>query len=160
MGGTDLSDGQLYHYLAERKTIKWTKKVCWSLFGRACLNAYIVYLKSETNTTKMSRLQFMTMAIESFVVDYDHQPILRHRRSNAEILRDRQNVLTVQPRRQSDNPWDILGEHTLDKLPEKKRRDCVHGHGNQRKRSRYVCKKCDVGLCPECFAPYHKRPRY
>ncbi|XP_065652797.1 piggyBac transposable element-derived protein 4-like [Hydra vulgaris] len=33
MGGLDLGDAQLYVYLSERKTVKWTTKVAFSLFG-------------------------------------------------------------------------------------------------------------------------------
>ena len=42
MGDVDLSDAQLYVYLSERKTIKWTTKVAFSLFGRAILNSYLL----------------------------------------------------------------------------------------------------------------------
>ena len=47
MGGADLSDACLYKYLTERYTIKWTHKLAFSLFGRALLNAFILYQKNN-----------------------------------------------------------------------------------------------------------------
>ena len=70
MVGVDSGDAQLYVYLSERKTIKRTTKVAFSLFGRAILNSYLLY-KLNTNEHKpMSRIDFMMAIVESLVGDY------------------------------------------------------------------------------------------
>ncbi|KAK2578444.1 hypothetical protein KPH14_001061 [Odynerus spinipes] len=47
MGGVDKADKMLYTYLDERRTMKYWKKVAFSIIGRIVLNAYIIY--SENN---------------------------------------------------------------------------------------------------------------
>ena len=43
MGGVDLSDMRTYIFLDERRTIRWNKKVFFTLFGRLLLNSFILY---------------------------------------------------------------------------------------------------------------------
>jgi hypothetical protein len=160
LGGIDLSDGLLYHYLIERKTIKWTNKVAMSLFGRMMLNAYILYVKSDTlSQNKMSRHEFIAQVVESMVAGHVRGSVIRHRRSNMQIQRDQEQLQPSVPRRRVQSPWDILGNHALAKLPGGKKRNCVQAH-DKRVRSSYMCNECDIGLCPECFAAYHKKPRH
>ena len=42
MGGVDLSDMRTYIFLDERRTIRWNKKVFFTLFGRLLLNSFIL----------------------------------------------------------------------------------------------------------------------
>ena len=67
MGGVDLGDMRLYHFLDERKTIKWTKKVLFSLLGRALLNAFIIYDKNYHGDKKLCRLEFQISVVEGLV---------------------------------------------------------------------------------------------
>ena len=80
MGGVDLSDAKLYTYLAERRTLKWTKKVFISLIGRALLNSYILYSKNVEGRV-LNRHSYNISVIESFVGDYRPSKIPRKRRS-------------------------------------------------------------------------------
>ena len=43
MDGADLSDMRTYIFLDERRTIRWNKKVFFTLFGRLLLNSFILY---------------------------------------------------------------------------------------------------------------------
>ena len=42
MGGVDLGDMRTYIFLDERRTIRWNKKVFFTLFGRLLLYSFIL----------------------------------------------------------------------------------------------------------------------
>lgn len=155
MGGVDLSDARLYSYLSERRTLKWTTKVAFGLFGRACLNSYILY-EQCTPGHKMSRYQFMVSVVEGLVGDF-HPPVAtKKRRTKAQIEADRAEVPIPNPPTHIVEP--APSQCKLEKLPVGKRRNCVYQH-NARTRSSWICPSCDVGLCPPCFTPYHDNKR-
>jgi hypothetical protein len=157
MGGVDLSDAQLYLYLSERKSLKWTTKVVLSLIGRALLNAYIVYVQNTSNRKPKSRHDFLIAVIKNFTEDYRPPSAPRSRRSQADIAAGRAAPV-MPPLRPS--PWDILIGHDLTRVENNRLRDCVAHQGDKRKRTVFQCISCRVGLCPECFSRYHRRPRY
>lgn len=153
MGGVDMSDSRLYTYLSERRTMKWTNKVMFSLLGRSILNAYILYCENTSHKRKLTRYQFYVSVVEAMMGNF-RPPAKAHRRRRtaAEIARAREQIdppaadNTVEPGPSSCK---------LVKLAPGKKRDCAHKHP-KRKRSVYECPKCDKGLCAVCFAPYHK----
>ena len=181
MGGVDLGDARLYPYLAERRTMKWTLKFAFNLFGRALLNAYIIYEANTRDRPKMKRHLFTVKIVESLAGHYHPPKVTRKRRSKAEIAAAREEAqIAVAGPSTGPSPGPsagpspgpspgpsarpstaTLGEgHELAKLPPKKKRNCVASKHSNRVRSGWICRACDVGLCPECFAEYHKRPRY
>ncbi|KAL8623690.1 hypothetical protein ACOMHN_004755 [Nucella lapillus] len=167
MGGVDLCDSKLYCYCGERRTMKWTNKVAFGLFGRALLNAYILYDLHSSDIHKLTRKMFLVDVLESLAGGYYPPKVVRRRRTQAQIEADRaqpQVFAVPQPADPQPGPADPqpgpAGDagHQLRKLPGSNRRNCVAGHDG-RKRSRFECPACDIGLCPECFAQYHKKPR-
>ncbi|KAL8607032.1 hypothetical protein ACOMHN_005058 [Nucella lapillus] len=159
-GGVDLCDSKLYCYCGERGTIKWTNKVAFGLFGRALLNAYILYDLHSSDIHKLTRKMFLVDVLETLAGGYYPPKVVRRRRTQAQIEADRaqpQVFAVPQPADPQPGPAGDAG-HQLRKLPGSKRRNCVAGHDG-RKRSRFECPACDIGLCPECFAQYHKKPR-
>ncbi|XP_064106769.1 piggyBac transposable element-derived protein 4-like [Macrobrachium nipponense] len=151
-GGVDLKDSKLYKYLAERRTVKWTTKVAFALFGTAVLNSYILYIKHTSSQNRMPRKHYMLSIIEALVEDYRPKRPSHKRRSNAEIAASREARIEP-PSHEIAVPEDV---HELHKLPKSKLRMCVAGH-ERRVRSTWECQKCDVGLCAACFASYHKK---
>ncbi|KAL8566792.1 hypothetical protein ACOMHN_005743 [Nucella lapillus] len=158
MGGVDLSDARLYVYLSERRTMKWSLKVAFSLFGRAVLNAYIIYEKNTSDRPKLTRYQFMVQVVEGLAGNYYPPKVVRRRRTAAEIEAARENppLLQVPPAQPQPQPGPAGDTHDIRKLPVGKKRNCVAGH-NHRVRSAWECPACDVGLCPGCFVKHHKR---
>lgn len=158
MGGVDLSDARLYCYLAERRTMKWTSKLAFSLFGRAALNAYILYAESTSDKPVMTRYKFMISLVESLSGDYYPPKVLRKRRTAAQIEAAQAGDAVPPPLEmpQEPQPGPSTDPHTIEKLPKGKLRQCVAGH-DKRVRSAYQCPACDVGLCVVCFVPYHKK---
>ncbi|KAL8567877.1 hypothetical protein ACOMHN_058999 [Nucella lapillus] len=160
MGGVDMSDARLYTYLSERRTMKWTLKVAFSLFGRAVLNSYIIYRENTSDAMKLTRYQFMIQVVEGLAGNYFPPKVVCGRRTAAEIQAARNNpVLQVPAAPQPQPQPGPAGDgHQLRKLPVGRRRNCVVGH-DRRVRTSWVCVACDVGLCPQCFTAYHRRPR-
>ena len=153
MGGVDLGDEKLYMYLAERRTLKWTNKVFFSLLGRAVLNSYIIYKLNTTDKPVLSRYNFIISVLESLSSKYAPPKVVRRKRTWDEIATTRNGVESPVPSASiSSHPLD---GHDLVKLPVGKKRQCVAGHSS-RVRSGWECSGCDVGLCPECFAKYHR----
>ena len=161
MGGVDLSDSKLYRYLSERRTIKWTTKLAFSLFGRAIVNSFQLYKQNTTANPKLNRYQYMVSVVESMAGEHYPRKVVRKRRTATEIQAARANPQPFQvppppPEPQAGPAGDA---HKLVKLAAGKRRNCVAGH-DSRVRSVYRCSECDVGLCAGCFSDYHKkRPR-
>ncbi|XP_066275083.1 piggyBac transposable element-derived protein 4-like [Branchiostoma lanceolatum] len=156
MGGVDLSDARLYKYLSERRTMKWTNKVVFSILGRAVLNSYILY-DLHTNQPKLSRYQYMVQLVESLTDGYYPPKSPARRRTRRQIRRDANlPVPAAPPAQPQPGPAAVpAGNHWPRKLPGGKKRNCVAPVHPRRKRTSYECRSCDVGLCPECFAIYH-----
>lgn len=157
MGGVDLADQQLYMYLAERRTLKWTTKVAISLIGRAMVNAYLLYKGNSPPARRLSRHLFFAAVAEAFVGNYRPQAVPRRRRSRAQMEASAAAPIlppSLPPREPS--PWDIFVGHDLVHVPGTRRRDCV-GHHPDRVRTRWQCSGCDLGMCPGCFMQCHRR---
>ena len=43
MGAVDLSDMHIYMFSDERRTVRWSKNVFFTLLGRLILNSFIMY---------------------------------------------------------------------------------------------------------------------
>ena len=140
--------------------MKWTTKVAFSLFGRAVLNSYLLYKDNTNDNPKLSRHLFMTSVVESLAGDhYPPQKVVRRRRTAAEIRAAREQFQVPQAPPAQAAPAHPLDGHDLVKMLAGRKRNCMAGHPT-RVRSCYECPGCDVRLCPECFAAYHKRPRH
>ncbi|XP_078594315.1 uncharacterized protein LOC144872080 [Branchiostoma floridae x Branchiostoma japonicum] len=133
MGGVDLSDARLYKYLSERRTMKWTNKVVFSIIGRAVLNCFILYSQNTSDNPKLSRHQFMVELVESLAGNYYPDKVVRRRRTQAEIRAARMNPNLQGAAAQPAQPQPGLaggpaagpgGHHWPRKVPNGKHRDC------------------------------------
>ena len=70
MGGVDLSDMRIYMFLDERRTIRWNKKVFFTLLGRLILNSFILYQQNTNHEKKLNRRNFMIQLVEGLIRDY------------------------------------------------------------------------------------------
>ncbi|KAI4487100.1 hypothetical protein M0802_012014 [Mischocyttarus mexicanus] len=75
MGGIDVSDMMLYTYLDERRTLKFWKKVVFSIFSRMVLNACILY-QLNTQGKVMTRLKFITSIIQSITTEWMAEKVI------------------------------------------------------------------------------------
>ena len=72
MGGVDLSDMSTYISFDERRTIRWNKKVFFTLFRRLLLNSFIFY-QHNSDLLKLDRQKFMVKIVEGLVGDFREQ---------------------------------------------------------------------------------------
>ena len=131
-------------------------KAAFVMFGCAVLNSYIIYSKHTSKKPPMTRYQFMISIIEDLVQGYKPPRIIRKRRSASEIAATRATLSPIAGPSHTVMCRD--DSHELRRLPVGKKRNCVCEHEN-RVRSCYECPACNVGLCPECYAKYHKKLR-
>ena len=66
MGGVDLSDKGTYIFLDDRRTIRWNKKVLFTLFGRLLLKSFILY-QHNSDLLKLDRQKFMVNVVEGLI---------------------------------------------------------------------------------------------
>ena len=72
MGGVDLSDMRTYIFLDERRTIRWNKKVFFTLFGRLLLNSFILY-QHNGDLPKLDRQKFVVKVVKGLIGGFREQ---------------------------------------------------------------------------------------
>ena len=55
MIGVDLNDMRTYIFLDERRTVRWNKKVFFTLLGKLLLNFFIIYEQNTQVSEKLKR---------------------------------------------------------------------------------------------------------
>ena len=136
MGGVDRNDALIGNYSSVRKTLKWTTKVAFHFIEEAVLNAFILYNKTNPDTTRF--LQFKLNIIQRTI-------------NRAKAVVPEFNL-------------PIIGRHFLQLIPPSnkkanpQKRCMICAKKGIRKESRYQCKNCIIhpGLCPApCFEEFH-----
>lgn len=118
-------------HLPNGRTLKYWKKVVFSIFARMVLNSYIIY-KENTSGRIMSRIQFTSSIIQAIEEEW--------------LAEKSNNSISLVPMKQAD---DAL----LRKLPGRNLRRCVvcsNKDGGSVKRSNTVCAKFEKGLHGLC----------
>lgn len=144
MGGTDRMDQNVGQYRIQIRNRKWY----WSLFtwliDISIHNSWCLYRKS--NNTYISQIEFRRTIAEVYLKKYSTAPKGIGRTpslaSNAERVA-------------SEIRFDHM-DHLVEKIANNKRRRCSGRICKTSTRTR--CRKCDVGLCIDCFVSYHTKP--
>ncbi|CAK9832660.1 PiggyBac transposable element-derived protein 4 [Anthophora retusa] len=137
MGGIDVSDMMVYSYLDERRTVKYWKKVVFSIFARMVLNAYILY-QHNTKGKVMTRLEFVTSIIQSITTEWMAEKNMNPESSLSHTSRD------------STVPG-------IRKLPGRREKVCVvcsRVDGGPVRRLRTICNHCNKGLHGVCISKH------
>ena len=131
--GIDKNNQLTSFYFANKKSIKWYKKVFIYLLDACITNSFILYKKVEGN--KIGLLDFKINIIYSL------------KGQNRKIIK---NPIYVEPKRR------LIGKHYLEEAEERK--DCILCSNRKfqgRKLTKYRCRYCNVHLCIECFSIFH-----
>lgn len=154
MGGVDLFDQYLASYSISWKSRKWWMKIFMYLLDSAIVNAYIVYKTSMAAERKkaMSHLQFRSILANELIGDFSCR-----KPRGAPTTTSKNKMRKIGGRSISTNNITRktnVGVH----LPIKgKYRRCARCSTKKNvKRSKITCSECNVGLCLECFAVFHK----
>lgn len=97
MGGVDLKDTKLYAYLAERRTMKWSTKVFFSLLGTSVLNAFILYKKNASAPRKLRRHEFIISLVHALVENYRPKRQVKKRRTQEQLREARARLNIIEP---------------------------------------------------------------
>lgn len=135
MGGVDLADHITMLYDLNRKSQKWWRKVYYKLLMMAVYNSFIVF--KETSHKNTTFLTFVVRLAEA-LISVGRTGISRKR--------------TRKVGHHSENK-DNVGGH----LPkEGQTRRCYSCSQRKReKRTKILCRMCNLPLCMDCFTPFH-----
>ncbi len=139
MGGVDHADQMITLYDLDRKSTKWWRKVFIRLMLTAVFNSYVIHC--ETNHKKTPYIDFLVDLAEGMID-----------RGRATLKRKRSRSYG-RPSAASKK-MEYVGDHLP--VKDKCRRRCVRCTSRKReKRTQYLCIKCNLPLCMDCFTPYH-----
>lgn len=141
MGGVDLADQMTALYDLNRKSQKWWKKVYYKLLMIAVHNSYIIY--GELNPkNKKTFLQYLVELAENLI-------------AAGRQGTKRRKTKQVGRRSKAANLMTNVGDH-LPVTGKSSRLRCVRCTLKKtEKRTKFICKMCNVPLCADCFTPYH-----
>lgn len=147
MGAVDKTDMLLSSVGSVRKSVKWYKKLFFHILDMSLINSHSLYQNNSGKT--LSLADYQLKVIRQLLQKY-HTDRTPRRPSSLS----------------SDSPLRLTGRHFPSYVPptKKKTNPTRHCHvcsntnrrEKKRKESRYMCKKCNVGLCVvPCFEEYH-----
>lgn len=142
MAGVDRSDQYSTCYEIDRKSQKWWKRVFYRLLMIAVSNSWIIYKNFKNE--KMPLIDFL-MPLSETLIDIgklrakDKPKILADTGPAVKRLKVFKEAIGHQP----------IKRETM-------RRCTLCATNKKQSRSLYVCSSCDIPLCVDCFAPFHK----
>ncbi|XP_063236268.1 piggyBac transposable element-derived protein 3-like [Bacillus rossius redtenbacheri] len=148
MGGVDLADRMIAHYPHGFKSKKWYLRVFFHLLNMALVNAWISY--KEAKNEKIPFVTFKASVAHTLIALGTTEVRKRGRPSCLEeaVLSKKKTVpLTVTPQVRFD------GYEHWPKKAEGREMRCRND--TCKKRTRYICSKCQVAVCPDCMQSFH-----
>ena len=144
VGGADLSDMSTYISFDESRTIRWNKKVFFTLFRKLLLNSLIFY-QHNGDLLKLDRQKFMVKVVEGLIGGFREQP----NRLGPKI-KDASNGLL--------NPEKHFRQTKLEKGKKKNGVVCTKLQDNIRVHTSYISGECNLALCiGECWEKYQTK---
>lgn len=140
MGGVDRADQMAGLYEFDRKSTKWWIKSFHRLVMMSAVNAWVIY-KEVKGMKRCSFLDFIVPLAEALIDDG---------RKTASVMRGPQTGRKSRKRKSN--------EHISLHLPiegETRRRCASCTQQKLQKRTKTLCKECQIPLCKNCFANYH-----
>ena len=142
MNGVDYADQLRNEYPTYRRSKKWWHYLFWFLWDISVCNAFILMKESPAHQRKtkgnkekkLTLLEFKMALAKTFIGNY-------------RASRKRSLTSSIDP----------TGDCRMPTRGKKARCPECRFQGRGRKEPSNRCQQCNVSLCVECFAPYHKR---
>ena len=134
MGGIDRMDQNIGQYRKNIRNRKWYWPLFTWLLDVAIHNAWLLYRTQN----EISHLNFRREVVQVYLKRYSVPPKGPGRNPSLTNINDLR--------------YDRL-DHLIQKVSDEKGRRCAGS--NCKTKARTQCRKCDVGLCLDCFIPYH-----
>lgn len=153
MGGVDKFDQYHSTYSISWKSRKWWVKLFYYFIDCSIVNSYILYKESVPKKEKpISHLKFRTILADELIAAYNS------RKRRGPLMSGDKKIKKLGGRGVSIE--NIVRRNNLgDHLPIKgtSRRCSYCSTAKKTKRSQIICRRCEVALCLECFAPFHEK---
>lgn len=137
MGGTDRMDQDIARNRIGIRGKKWYWPLLTWLIDAAVHNAWTLY---KSSGRKITNFKFKRILARTYMQRYGTLPKKKGRPCNKELP--------------NEIRFDGMN-HFVESTPNKIRRGCAMEKCKSSVRTQ--CKKCDCGLCIDCFVPYHTR---
>lgn len=148
MGGVDQYDQKRGAYPSDRRSKIGWHRIFYHLLDAAIVNAFVQFSAHHETTYLFFRLSLGRRLINGQTFRAQHAIIVHKNKKNA----------TATGQQMARVPDDVrfLGQHHHpERLPSRRRcRWC--SMAQKQVRTSYLCSKCQVPLCVECFGPFHK----
>lgn len=157
MGGVDRFDQLLETYNLSWKSRRWWMRIFFYFLDASIVNSYVIYketlLLSSPHSKPISHLAFRSKLASNMIGYFSsrQKPGVSPSVYGQARKKDKRARTSSVPNR---TKFSNLGEH----LPIKgtSRRCSFCSTSKNPKRSQIICRKCEVALCLECFAPFHE----
>ena len=152
MGGVDLSDQMVAYYDTKRRSLKNWRPIFYFCLDRAVENTRILFNIHHKylypNARQSSALTFRQMLAKTFL----H---LRTKPGNSKLLLKPATILSSNDSHSSyPTVAQYLSNHIL-KVTQG-RHCCAHCQKQGRRTEPHtICSGCNIGLCLECYTPWH-----
>jgi len=149
MGGVDLMDRMIAHYPHGFKNKKWYLRVFFHFLNVSIVNSWIIY---REQCSDIPLLNFKASLVWTMLQIGKHSGPKRGRKSLSQTppTKKRKNVKVPVPEVRYDGINHYPAKTTKKQASRCKDNNCTS-------RTRYLCKKCDFPVCPECMESYHTK---
>jgi len=149
MGGVDLMDRMIAHYPHGFKNKKWYLRVFFHFLNVSIVNSWIIY---REQCSDIPLLNFKASLVWTMLQIGKHSGPKRGRKSLSQTppTKKRKNVKVPVPEVRYDGINHYPAKTTKKQASRCKDNNCPS-------RTRYLCKKCDFPVCPECMESYHTK---
>ncbi|XP_071158717.1 piggyBac transposable element-derived protein 4-like [Mytilus edulis] len=146
MGGVDKADQYIQYYCYHQKTLKWPKKVFFSLLEMVKFNAYRLFTLSPNHSSNLTFLQFSCLLIKGLINGY-----------SAGVRRGRPLLAPDQRLIQRHMPTTLNSKGRCHVCYMRQK----NGKQDNIRQTKYGCSVCGKHLCmPQCFTIYHTEKNY
>lgn len=146
MGFVDKSDMLKSTYEISRKSKKWWHRIFWHFVDLTVVNAHIIY--KQVKDTNVVLKDFRLSVVQGLIGITEKKKVGR---KNAKPVKRLNSSLDSSLRTTENKHMPIY---------QKKRRRCAHcSSKNKEKKTQFICKTCDIGLCIDernCFLKFHE----
>lgn len=142
MGGTDQMDVNINAYRIAIRSKKWWWPIFTWLIDACVQNAWVIY---RVHNPECSQLNFRREIVQTYLKKFENPPKSSGRPSSS----------SANSKVSPDIRLDGRG-HLVEYIPNNKRRRCG-GQNHKGSSVRTQCRKCDIGLCIDCFIEFHTK---
>ncbi|GBN96878.1 hypothetical protein AVEN_98850-1 [Araneus ventricosus] len=153
MGGVDLMDSLVAHYRHSQRNKRWYMRIFYHLMNVAVVNACLLWRKDGRETNDL--LEFKSSIASALI--YTGSSLIPKKKGRPSSSASPCTESTIKKRKLSNVSKELRfdnGKHYPKKSEGKFALKCKNE--SCKSKTRYICGRCNVNLCPECFEEFHE----